>query len=119
MELPDFDQLVEMAQHRPQELEALRTALVEEVIASARGDRQRKLRGLQFQIDMARRKSKSPLGACIRISELMYESLAELRECLNDPWHSRPSEQIGDFMAPVVSLQLAREKRNLAGCVQA
>ncbi|OZG72152.1 hypothetical protein BTA51_17520 [Hahella sp. CCB-MM4] len=85
MELPNFDLLLEMAQKRPEELEALREQMVENVISSARSEYQNRLRGLQFQIDMTRAKSKTPLAACMRISELMYESFSELHFYLNEP----------------------------------
>ncbi|AZZ93452.1 DUF3135 domain-containing protein [Hahella sp. KA22] len=84
MELPHFDELLEMAKQRPEALEALREEMVEYIITSARTDCQRKLRGLQFKVDMTRARAKTPLAACIKISQLMHESLAELRYCLNE-----------------------------------
>lgn len=87
MELPEFDTLVKMAQESPDELEALREEMVESVISSARQDFQRRLRGLQFQIDMTRAKSKTPLAACIRITELMYDSFHDLHTRLNEPYN--------------------------------
>lgn len=114
MELPDFDQLVEMAQQCPEELEALREALVEEVITSARSDSQRRLRGLQFQIDMARRKAKTPLAACMRISELMYESLAELRIYLNDPWHTPIPDASRSESAKILRMDAFRARNGVA-----
>lgn len=84
-ELPEFDVLLEMAEKRPEQLEALRSELVEAVISSAREDCQRRLRGLQFQIDSTRRTAGSPMAACLRISQMMHESLNNLRECLNEP----------------------------------
>jgi len=38
----------------------------------------RKLRGLQFKVDMLRRKHKTPLAACIAISELLMEHAYQL-----------------------------------------
>lgn len=83
MQLPDFNSLVKLAKESPEDFEILRKALIEEAITSAQQDSQRRLRGLQFQIDMTRRKSKTPLAACIRISSLMQASLIELRDYIN------------------------------------
>jgi hypothetical protein len=81
--LPDFEVLATMAQNDPVGLEALRQRLCEELIASAPPHMQRRLRGLQFQIDAQRRLAKTPLQACIKISEMMHDSFAELRAALN------------------------------------
>ena len=81
--LPDFDELLLLAQSNPEKLEALRKDMCEALINSAPPEKQRRLRGLQFQIDMEREKSTSPIGACIRISRMMHESFDELRVNLN------------------------------------
>ena len=112
MELPNFDQLLEMARQRPDELEALREQMVENVISSARTEYRHRLRGLQFQIDMTRAKSKTPLAACLRISKLMHESFSELHFYLNEPFECH--EQRNSFpetMANVVSLEEYRARK--------
>jgi len=81
--LPDFDVLATMAQNDPEGLEALRQRLCEELITSAPPHMQRRLRGLQFQIDAQRRLARTPLQACLKISEMMHDSFAELRDALN------------------------------------
>ena len=79
MSLPEFEVLVDMARNDPTGLEDLRAALVTGVIDSARTpQQQQRLAGLQFRIDLERRKSGSPMGAAIRISEMMCRSLADL-----------------------------------------
>jgi len=83
-ELPSFEDMVKMAQENPEALEALRYELCEDVIQSAPETSQRKLRGLQFKIDMERRRAKTPMASCIRLSQMMHESFANLREALND-----------------------------------
>ncbi len=113
MELPDFDKLLEMARQRPDELEALREQMVENVISSARTEYRHRLRGLQFRIDMTRAKSKTPLAACLRISELMHKSFSELHFYLNEPMEThelRQSRQ--EVPATVVNLQEYRERRS-------
>ena len=79
MSLPEFEVLVDLARNDPSGLEDLRHALVGGVIEHARTKQQKqRLAGLQFRIDLERRKSTSPMGATIRISEMMCRSLADL-----------------------------------------
>ncbi len=81
----DFDhsEWQELARTDPEEFERRRIALIDEVISSAPPDVQRRLRGLQFRVDMERSRAGNPLSATVRISRLMWESFSELREQLN------------------------------------
>lgn len=105
MDLPDFDKLAIMAEQHPEKFEALREALIEETIATAQASSQRRLRGLQFQIDMERRKAKTPLAACIRISHLMHESLEELRLHLSEPLNASNLQPDRPSVAKVLSIK--------------
>ncbi|NIR25446.1 MAG: DUF3135 domain-containing protein, partial [Gammaproteobacteria bacterium] len=67
-DLPEFDKLREMAEQDPEQLERLRVELCDRLIQDAPEKYRRKLRGLQFRIDMERRRAKSPMAACIAIS---------------------------------------------------
>lgn len=83
-DLPSFDNLVCLAKEDPKALEALRQMQVEQIINNAPEAIQQRLRGLQFQVDAHRQlHSHSPMGSCLKISELMHESFAELRAWLN------------------------------------
>ena len=84
--LPAFDVLVDMARNDPQGLEKLRRSLTDAVIAAASNETtRRRLLGLQFRVDMERRKAGSPLAATIRISEMMCHSLAALHRSMVAP----------------------------------
>ena len=85
-ELPDFDVLVDMARHNPDALEDLRLRLTEQVI-EAQPDHLKKqgLRGLAFQIDMERKRARTPMAATIKLSEMMCWKLAELNRCFLKP----------------------------------
>jgi len=84
--LPAFDVLVDMARNDPQGLETLRRSLTDAVIAAASNDTTRKrLQGLQFRVDMERRRAATPLAAAIRISEMMCRSLADLHRSMVAP----------------------------------
>ncbi len=81
--LPDFDILLDMARNDPEGLETLRRSLTDAVIAAAMNDNtRRRLHGLQFRVDMERRRARTPLAATIRISEMMCRSLAELHRSM-------------------------------------
>ena len=90
-QLPDFDTLQTMARHDPTGLERLRLRLVHELIAGADPARQRRLQGLQFQIDMERRRAPNPMAACIRLSTLMRDSLLRMQQALNEPRRPTPT----------------------------
>ncbi|RLT94517.1 DUF3135 domain-containing protein [Ketobacter sp.] len=83
-DLPEFDKLREMAQRDPEALERLRVELCDRVIQEAPEKYRRKLRGLQFRVDMERRRAKSPMAACIAISGMMHDSFDRLRQTLNE-----------------------------------
>ena len=84
--LPGFDTLVDMARNDPDRLESLRRSLTDAVIAEAScEDTRRRLQGLQFRVDMERRRAATPLAATIRISEMMARSLADLHRSLVAP----------------------------------
>ncbi|MGK0499729.1 MAG: hypothetical protein ACJAYG_001371 [Oceanicoccus sp.] len=81
--MPSFDSLLELAQHSPEEFEQLRNKLANDIIEAAPQSQRIRLRGLQFIIDSNRRLSKNPLGACIRISQMMHNSFEDMRQALN------------------------------------
>ncbi|GAB1256537.1 DUF3135 domain-containing protein [Aurantivibrio plasticivorans] len=83
-DLPDFDTLKNLAAEDPDALEALRQQHVDALISSAPAEHQRRLRGLQFQIDAQRQIHSQPMSACIKISQMMYESFTEMRYLLNE-----------------------------------
>mgnify|MGYP000091356365 CR=1 FL=1 len=82
---PTTDQLLKLAQENPDALEALRQREIKSLIDSAPASMQRRLKGLQFQIDAKRRASKTPMAACVAISQMMFDSVYELNDALNKP----------------------------------
>lgn len=83
-QLPSFDQLLKMAKEDPEQLDQLQKEMCEELIRNAPADYQRKLRGTQFKIDMERRRARSPIASCKKISEMMQDSFSELRDALGE-----------------------------------
>jgi len=91
-QLPNFDDLVKLAKTDPEALEAFRQQAIEDLINSAPVPHQRRLRGLQFQVDMERQKAKNPLDSCVRISRMMHDSFAKLRDALNEAQKSHVTQ---------------------------
>ncbi|MBC6903859.1 DUF3135 domain-containing protein [Saccharophagus sp. K07] len=75
----DIEYLFELAKRDPEELESWRLREIEKLINSAPETLRHRLRGLQFQIDCKRRLHPTPMGACIAISQMMMDSLLNLR----------------------------------------
>jgi Protein of unknown function (DUF3135) len=71
----DFDEWSRLAKIDPTAFEARRLALIEEYLRRFPPLDQRRLRGLQFRIDMERRRARTPMAACLRLSSMMWESL--------------------------------------------
>ncbi len=71
----DFDEWKTLASNDPEAFERRRQAVIDDFLSSVPESRQRRLRGLQFRIDMERRRARTPLGACIKISSMMWDSL--------------------------------------------
>lgn len=82
----NFDEWAALAQTDPAAFEARRSSLIEDFIQNSPNHLQRRLRGLQFRVDMERRRARTPMGACVRISGMMWDAfLGEggLRDSLN------------------------------------
>ncbi|MDB2448822.1 DUF3135 domain-containing protein [bacterium] len=83
-ELPNFDTLMELANRDPDGLEHLRNSLIRDFIDRAPDNQRQRLQGLQFTIDMERRKAKNPVQSCMRMSQMMHERVTDLCDSLND-----------------------------------
>ena len=71
----DFDAWADIARTDPDAFERMRLDAIEEFINSVPEQNQERLRRFQWRIDQERRRAKTPLGACIRISNMMWQSL--------------------------------------------
>lgn len=106
--LLDFDSLVEMAQKSPEKFESLRIRMIKEVIDGARGTCKQRLEGLQFNIDMEVRRAKTPMAGCIKISQMMHESLAQLRALLDVS--NAPTKPQKTTSATIICFNAGKEK---------
>ena len=67
----NLNEWFKLAEEDQEAFEAEREKLLSQFIES--GCNKRQLSGLQFRINMERRRAKNPLDACIRISKMMNE----------------------------------------------
>lgn len=75
----DFDDWANLAHQDPEAFEARRAELIEEFLAAQPEERRLRLRRLQWRIDRERERSRTPLAACIRLSKMMWDSVAGRR----------------------------------------
>jgi hypothetical protein len=81
----DFDKLRYLASNKPEAFERYREELYQQAIEQAPIELQRRLKGVQFRINMARQGARSPLSSCMRLSEMMHDSFVELQLALANP----------------------------------
>lgn len=62
-----------LAKNDPERFEQERKDAIEAVITVAPEHLQRRLRGLQWQIDMERSRASNPLSACVRLNKMMMD----------------------------------------------
>lgn len=72
----DFKEWAKLASADPEAFEEKRGELVESFIRSVPTESRRKrLRHLQWKIDGIRHRSQSPIGACMKITNMMWDSV--------------------------------------------
>jgi hypothetical protein len=69
----EFNDWASLADADPDAFERMRRELIDDFIDSAPPDRRERLRCLQWRIEQERIRSHTPLGACIRITRMMWE----------------------------------------------
>ncbi|HHO59480.1 MAG TPA: DUF3135 domain-containing protein [Thiotrichales bacterium] len=70
-----FDTMKDMAKDDPEGFERIRQQMIDELIDDAPEANRRRLIGLQWRVDQERLLARTPMGACIRISNMMWESV--------------------------------------------
>jgi len=71
----DFDQWANLAKADPEAFEARRAEAIETLIASLPAHKQQRMRCLQWKVDQTRNRAANPMAACIKLSEMMWDSL--------------------------------------------
>ena len=77
---PDFDELLTLAQGDPELFEVKRREYIEHFFTRVPTEKQRRLRGLQWQIDQTRNLARTPMASCMNIMNMMWDSLNHLRD---------------------------------------
>ena len=101
MALPSHEVLAQLALDDPAAFEELRSAMIEDCIARAPQKIRDRLRRLQFRVDGIRRRSRSPLGALMKIQAVMWDSYFQLNQHLQEivrykPGAARPLREKSD-----------------------
>ena len=71
----DFDEWRKLAETDPALFELRRRQAVEALIAKAPGNRQHRLRGIQWRVDMERSKYRNSLVSCQKVFGMMWSSV--------------------------------------------
>lgn len=71
MDAFDFEYWRELFESNPEEFEKRRKQVTDELIVSC--NKQRRLKGLQFKVDMERKRSRNSIGSCVRLSTIMLD----------------------------------------------
>lgn len=79
----NVEEWMELYKKDPEAFEAKRAKAIEETIAATSGANQHRLKGLQFQIDVIREQAKTPMGACLKITQLMWKKVGELQQAMD------------------------------------
>lgn len=105
--LIEFDQWAALAKSDTEAFEAKRAETIEKMIQRMPEHKQQRMRCLQWKIDQVRRRSGTPMAACIKISEMMWDSLVGtggLRDALKQLGENqaaqRPAARVLDFPPP-------------------
>lgn len=90
----DFKEWSELAQTDPERFEAKRSRVLNEAIRRVPADRQRMLRGLQWRVDRVRELKRTPLAACMAISDMMWETFSDLHHSYIKLGEIKPGQQL-------------------------
>lgn len=107
----DFEFWMQLAKEDPESFERRRQERVAQLIEQAPSEQRRRLQGLQWQIDQARKLANGPIAACMAISNMMWDSLHELNEQqhelittpLNSPHHKQSARPAATLLSFPVS----------------
>lgn len=108
----NFDRWKNLCAVDPEGFERVRRAVVEAQIARAPAERRARLEALQWRVDRVRERAGSPLGACLRLSQLMWQTVLRREGLLRriEALQSSPEALPPLASAQVISLQQARRR---------
>ena len=71
----DFDEWKQLSESDPAEFEARRRRVIEAEIGLAAKSQQQRLRGLQWQIDLIRKRYRDPLVSTAKLFDMMWQKV--------------------------------------------
>lgn len=75
---PNFEELLTLAKEDPALFETKRLEYIELFFNHIPDEKQRRLRGLQWQIDQTRNLARTPMASCLTLMGMMWDSLHHL-----------------------------------------
>ena len=107
----NFKEWAELAQSDPDRFEARRSRILNEAIRRVPSDRQQMLRGLQWRVDRIRELKRTPLAACIAISDMMWDAFSDLHHSYTELAEIKPGNKPSEKKRPLADvIQLAEHK---------
>jgi Protein of unknown function (DUF3135) len=76
----NFEELLCLAKKNPEKFELRRHEYIESFLTRLPANKQQRMRGLQWRIDQMRQLTHSPMGACLNMMNMMWDSLHNLNE---------------------------------------
>ncbi|MCC6534575.1 MAG: DUF3135 domain-containing protein [Burkholderiales bacterium] len=104
----DFDRWAKLAKEDPAEFERRRDETLRAIIAAAPPQHRDRLQGLQFRLDLERKRAGSPLASCLRLNSLMWAGFHRLRKELNEGVGGKPAAANPRPSAEVIPLRRGR-----------
>jgi hypothetical protein len=89
----EFGAWSRLARTDPAGFERARRDVLEKAIA--RGNDPQRMRRMQWRLDAERRRARTPMKACLRLSNLMWEKLFALQDALNRAVGVAPTAGLG------------------------
>ncbi|MEE9493651.1 MAG: DUF3135 domain-containing protein [Gammaproteobacteria bacterium] len=71
----NFDEWARLAKNDPEAFERRRKLLIDTTISGADPEKRQRLMRTQWKVDQMRKREKTPMAACIKISQLMWDSI--------------------------------------------
>ncbi len=71
----DFDLWSDLAKNDPEAFEAKRKEHLKKALMKIPAEKRERARCLQWKIDQVRDRAETPMAACVKISEMMWDSL--------------------------------------------
>jgi hypothetical protein len=101
----DFTHWSELAINDPEAFEAERSEVIEQAINEASPEKRQRLHGLQWRIDQVRLLARTPLSACMEMSQMMWDSVMGeyglidiLQQPLNQQHTNKPRPDHGHIL---------------------